>query len=244
MRKMAQESIVNLEDRDIGIIAPHGDDEFIGCHRIFDIAGNNIKHVVFFSDNSLQTAYRDQSTVSYIKQRAKESDDYLNRFAPNCETSLLEIPDGLSQQEYQDKCFPLKTINQINDNIVRNLSNFMDYCDIVFFPALDTLHPTHLWCHAMSLKYLKMSKKDCVAYSTHELFEETLPVESYKKKTSIGYTNVYAHPKGLKQQLFESYYPSQAKRFASQNMFLQDHERYVGSVDIEIHHSYIADILQ
>lgn len=235
---MEQESAVSLTDKKIAIVAPHMDDEFIGCHRIFELFGSNIDQVVYFTDNSLQANYRDQSTVAYIQQRISESEKYLDTFSPDCVLNMVEMPDGLDDVEYNKKCFPNDSVQQVNKSLVEYFKMWLSSCDIIFMPIIEDDHASHRWCNQICTRYVKETQSDYVLYYSHApLFAKTQqgePNTCITKKTSVGYIKVFNHRKGEKNQLFKSYFPSQYKRFESQNIIISDREMYASPINIDL----------
>jgi len=198
----------------------------------------NIDQVVYFTDSSLQTRYRDQSTHSYLNQRIDESEKYLDTFAPDCEMSMMEMPDGLSSEEYQAKCFPKSNAQEVDEQMVAHLTLWLRGTDVVFIPMNEGTHPSHTWCNQICTKYIKHSKKNYVLYYCHrQLFgghREGEPNTSTTRETSIGFIKTFQHRQGEKEELFRCYFPSQYSRFEDQKLKLDDTELYASPTNIDI----------
>jgi len=82
------------------IIAPHQDDEFIGCKTFFEYYKNNIDNVVFVT-NGERSIFDFPDTFHYIKTRREESESWIHDQNPRIQIHYLNIPDGMSLKDFR-----------------------------------------------------------------------------------------------------------------------------------------------
>lgn len=111
------------------IVAPHPDDEFIGCFNLF--RKNKVKKVIIVTDGGIQTIKKTLPDKKYIKKRKKESTIFVAKYGLNKkQIYFLNLPDG-----------KLKNI-KIN-LIFKSLSEYIEKDDIICGPSILEEHLDH-----------------------------------------------------------------------------------------------------
>lgn len=111
------------------VVAPHPDDEFIGCFNLF--RKNQVKKVIVVTDGGIQTIKKTLPDKKYIKKRKKESIYFITKYGLNKkQIYFLNFPDG-------------KLINIKINKIIKSLSEHIEKDDIVCGPSNLEEHIDH-----------------------------------------------------------------------------------------------------
>ena len=226
-------------DRKYVIISVHYDDEFVGCHQFIQKYRKDIIKVIYFTDSSLQANYIDTSTIKYIQKRKMESTIYLRQITKEWELftpmEFLDLPDGLSREEYDKKCFPTFCIDKwITEQLAKYITD-----ETIVYPCFDSDHPSHIWCNAVSVNLINRKRLPSISYATHSSFDKDRTIyndndHQFRKHGETNPVYLYKHPNGLKHKLFMGYFPSQAKRMLSSGLKLNDYERYYTNLKLKL----------
>ena len=77
------------------IIAPHPDDEFIGCRKFIQQYSTNIDNIIFVT-NGEKCLTDIPDLIEYAIQRRKESIFWIKSVTTNCDIHFLNIQDGIN----------------------------------------------------------------------------------------------------------------------------------------------------
>jgi len=194
--------------RDITILAPHFDDEFLGCKTLIECNPERIKNIIFITDSSIEVPYDGVSTdpnYYYLEEsttdlRASESEHWLSKFELKDLMIYFDIPDAFDYWFLSDvegfyyKSFMKKYKQCPTDYFIDQLKKFSG--DIIVSPH-DTGHPAHR-----------------LAFNTCRLFINSM---SNSPKWIRYYSNKYHKKRKFKEdpekkwREFKKYYPIAAR---------------------------------
>lgn len=180
------------------VIAPHPDDEYIGCYSLFK--SNQISKVIVATNNYKQFAYQDMTDETYTALRKEET----SKFCQSCGLSknniiFLDFIDG----------------NLINTNkleLFQKLVVEINKEDTIYIPSPFGSHPDHTVVACISLL---IPAKRKLLYSITRDFPETLNKEV-----------IHINP-NIKWKEFANIYKSQYKRLVTSGFPFRDSEEFV-----------------
>ena len=219
--------------RDITIIAPHPDDEFLGCRQLLKDYGERIHSVLFVTNGELQTTIIDEPLVQYVLTRRTESENYLNKISTdkrrgNIFSLCLNVPDSLNY-DFLNEGFYADSFHR-HHRLTPHMYLYKDIAKysnkILAFPA-DQKHPTHKLVFDVCKKLVDLQEKEFILYN----------VPALKRGLEFFKGQVYSEEFGtLKEELqtpsdkmkeFAEFYPSQLKRLAKSWPDMKMTERYL-----------------
>jgi LmbE family N-acetylglucosaminyl deacetylase len=158
-----------IEFQSVLIIAPHPDDEVIGCGGCIQfLRNNNCNVTVLFCT---QESYRSISPAKCndTLPRQKEAMSVADEFGYN--VIFINAPECLlkNNEEYEN----------LKINIAKCLKNTL--FDTIFLPYYDDLHPDHRYCFK-SIVELLLSQKINISSTSIYVYEVWKPVKKANRK--------------------------------------------------------------
>jgi len=221
------------------LLAPHPDDEFIGCKKLIQKYGHNFNCIVFLT-NGERNPNEFSDPIQYAKQRRKESTLWLKKNLPHTYIHYVNIPDGFAFSK--DKDF-IEIFNQTNDKdivsfLVDKIKNIVND-DILILPNIDN-HSSHILTHQLGM----MLDNKKIFYHIHDILSlyvnkpEGIYTKIFKimKNTFYGYIYVYSDEGWEKRNKeFATHYPSQYASFVKSGMILGNVEYYISAIPLKLY---------
>ncbi len=190
--------------RNIQILVPHPDDEFIYLSDFIKNNHKSISSIIFFTSGEFQLI-RHIDIISYINTRRKESTNWINYIDKNIDIAWMPFPDSINGYKYLDRDFVVKAYKETYgitpfEYICRSVKNMIDENGILMYISRETFgHSTH---HLLNEVGNNIKEKLSIMYGPQCQFEIRTRKEEYihiKKKTNFD----------EKIKEFEYFYPSQ-----------------------------------
>ena len=222
------------------VIAPHQDDEYLGCRKFFEVYGNYIDNVVFVT-NGEKSVSGLPYMLSYIYIRRKESENWIKSVCSNCDIHYLNLQDGLSLDNIM-KGYGNEIFQSVNKATIFEFAQEKLYHivgnNILLVPNSES-HPTHKLTHALceTLPNLK------IYYVVHAIFHNTLKSKPgvYYKKLIINqtkyfnYNYIYSDEELIqKRKDFQIYYNSQYEDFLKTGLNIRNWENYISEIPLKL----------
>lgn len=217
------------------IIAPHPDDEFIGCYSFIKKYANYIDTVVFVT-NGERSAMGFPDALGYIATRRTESTEWLHSLDKNIQIHYLNYPDGIKPnddylQPYFQKINNTTSLKFLVDKTSKIVGNTVVLC-----PALEN-HPSHVL--AYSIAEILSNKR--IFYNVHSILNsdtDKKPGVYSEIKETMGfkfftYTTVFEE-KYEKIEEFRHFYKSQYELMEKCDIEIGNWELYVSDIPLSL----------
>jgi len=232
------------------IIAPHPDDEMIGCREFFRNYRNNINNVIFVT-NGERSVVDVPDLVQYADMRRSESEAWIKNISPYCQIHYLNLPDGMDIIDYAAS-YPFQIFSLIKDSdpityVTKKLQKIVGD-DIVLVPQAEG-HPSHKF--AFNLAEMTENKK--IYYLVHSLLKKRLKEKAgvyYFKNSLVGkqyfnYFPILSDSELIeKRKEFEVYFPSQIEGFNLSKTAIQNWEGYCSEVPLKLAHEDLTYLVK
>lgn len=221
------------------IIAPHPDDEFIGCRTFIQTNLEDINNIIFLTNGEI--CPNEFVEPDYPLIRREESEHWLCNIAnlDLAQVTYLNIPDAWDTVQIATGFgadIYLKTNANTRTNYIYEKIKEIVKDDTILWPAPEN-HPTHMFGAMFSTFF----KNPCVLYYSHKILQEdcnTTEPGVYKEELNAKlntYTYVYKKEDfEVKLAEWEKYYPSQKADLEKSKMFLRPYESYISEVELKL----------
>jgi len=202
--------------RIITILAPHFDDEFLGCSELIKKNHKLIKNIIFITDSHIEVPYHFSPIYCTSELRCSESYDWLDQFELAKRMQFLNIPDSFNYEFIYDKSYfyyksfvekyKVTPLNFWRNRILK-LSG-----DIIVCPEIDDQnHAAHQLTKNLCIFTRKNKNKSIIYYNAYN--------------TNKYHSIINTHNK---EREFKKFYPDTYKNLKESNYnFNFDHEIYI-----------------
>lgn len=221
------------------ILAPHPDDEFLGCRKFIEVYGKYINNIIFLTNGEISVGeFNDM--VMYINIRREESKLWLKEHT-NAEIHYLNVPDNIEISELDNNKFGriFKEINNISPSVyIKRKIEKIAGNDIVLVPLAEK-HPSHIL--AFSIGEILTNQK--IYYIVHKILEIKMREHHgcYFKNNKIfglhntNYVYIYNDQELLqKRKEFQLYYNSQYESFLKTGLNIYNWENYISPIILKL----------
>lgn len=220
------------------ILAPHPDDEFLGCYQLIKNYHQHIDNIIF-TTNGERGITELPDMIAYIMTRRLESSVWLETILSNCDLHFLNVPDAVGVQDLYSM-YGYDIFTEVNSQTV------FDYCseklrnivgdNIVVLPNQER-HPSHKLTNylgeTLSNKKVYYSINDDRAIKLTDSPGLYLYKNIIKEQQLYGYYYVYGKEE-LSQKVieFKHYYFSQFEDFKKTKMRYRNWENYISEIPL------------
>ena len=179
------------------VIAPHCDDEALGCMKMFE--EGLVGRVVVVTDSAKQVIDPYIDTAEYIKIRRAETMGFCEHFKVR-DVIFMNYPDG--------------SLNQISpenlDEFYETMLTITKTSKAVYFPSIKDSHPDHRFVAGIMYRLLADRHNLKIKYGSQMHLKQAV---EYHITSSPVYHNPITRAKhGDRLRLFREFFPSQSLR--------------------------------
>lgn len=222
------------------ILAPHPDDEFIGCYRFFKTHGNAIDNVIFVT-NGERSVTSIPDMLERIKTRRFESLRWIQDNTNNAQVHFLNLPDGIDFKEfsrlYGGEIFEELHGQKMYEYTLHKINTIIG--DNILLVCNMEKHPSHM----LTGTFGELIPQKCIYYSIHQQLLNKIEEEGglYYKRVNLmdtklfSYWYIHSDPEvRQKRAEFQQYFPSQYEDFARTGLTIKNWESYLSPIPLKL----------